>query len=134
MIHSIQTEKEQREWLEQHVSREAVDRLYNKSPEAMESLDREYVEWTREVKRLAGRPVGDPEVQELIGRQMKMNLDFVGTEDIAEFAELAAMDEASFAGIASGTLSSFSPDEEAWLQEVIEYYVQENGFKLPGQD
>ena len=52
LINSIQKETEQRLWLEEYVSKETVDGLYNKPEEESLALDKEFVRLAKEVKRL----------------------------------------------------------------------------------
>ena len=71
LIHSMQTEKEQREWLEQRVSKETVEQLHNKSDEEMLALDKVYVRLANKAKKLAGKPPEDPEVQNMLDEYMR---------------------------------------------------------------
>jgi DNA-binding transcriptional MerR regulator len=128
IIHSIQTEKEQREWLEQYVAPETVSGLFDRPEKEMEQLDSNYVDLVREVKRLVGTtPVDSPEVQKLIDEQMKMNLGFVGTDSFEQLAPLAELDEVKLKELEAMVTSPFTQEEEAWLQAATEYYMKQNG-------
>lgn len=131
VIHSIQTEQEQQEWLQQHISEDAVHQLYNKPIEKMEELDKRSIQLHKEIQRLKGRPVHDPEVQQLVKDQMKMNLAFVGQDNLPDYSGLAALEEEDLQEMQSLTLSPYSPEEEAWLQQAMEYYIAQNGFEFP---
>lgn len=61
LIRNIQTENEQRQWLERHSSKVVVEKMVDKPEEVMIKLDKAFVQLSNHVKRLAGRPVDDPE-------------------------------------------------------------------------
>lgn len=127
IIRSIQTEKEQREWLEQYVSSDAISGLFDRSDEELGDLDRRYVELVHEVKRLAGAPIDDPEVQRLIDEQLKMNIGFVGEESYEALSGLAELDEEKLKELEAIVPSPFTPEEERWLQQAMEHYMKQNG-------
>lgn len=128
LIHSIQTEQEQREWLERHLPSDTVNRLFERAPEELEALDREFIEMAKEVKRLMGRPADDPEVQALIERQMKLSLEFVGRGNMEHLESLAELEESQLAELESMAPSPFSPEEEAWLHQAMVHYADKNGW------
>ncbi|MCR2807900.1 MerR family transcriptional regulator [Paenibacillus soyae] len=127
IIHSIQTEKEQREWLERYVPSEAVSGLYDRSEEELEELDRRYVELVQEVKRLVGTPVEDPAVQQLVDEQLKINIGFVGEDSYEALSGLADLDEEKLKELEALIPTPFTPEEERWLQQAMEHYMKQNG-------
>jgi DNA-binding transcriptional MerR regulator len=131
LIHNIQTEKEQRQWLEQHTSKEVVDELFNKPEEEMIALDKEFIHLSKEVKRLAGKPVHDPEVQELVEKYMKVALEFVSEEAAKAFSGL---DETEIEELKNKFPSPHTKEEEEWLQQAIEYYMIKNNMYEPNVD
>jgi Predicted transcriptional regulators len=131
LIHSIQTEPEQREWLERHLPPDTVNGLFERAPEEMEALDREFIEMAKEVKRLMGRPADDPEVQALIERQMKLSFEFVGSDNMERLESLAELEESQLAELERMTPSPFTPEEEAWLQQAMAHYADKNGWNAP---
>jgi DNA-binding transcriptional MerR regulator len=124
LIQSIQTEKEQRKWLEHYTSKEVAEKLFDQPEEVMISLDKEYIQLSQETKRLAGRPVDDPEVEALVEKYMKTILEFIGKELISAIGNL---DEAEIKTIENKLASPFTQEEEEWLQQVMEHYAMKAG-------
>lgn len=63
LIHNLQTEKEQRQWLEQYVPKELIQSLCHQSEAEMMAIDQEWVHLIQKTKQLPGTPVGHPEVK-----------------------------------------------------------------------
>jgi DNA-binding transcriptional MerR regulator len=124
LIHSMQMEKEQRKWLEERISKEVVDQLYNKSDEEMAALDKVYVRLSKKVKQLVGKPPEDSEVQELIEDYMKVALAFVGDQALDSLSKLDLSEAERFA---EQIPSPFTPEEEEWLMKVMEHYMKQHG-------
>ncbi|MFC3767118.1 MerR family transcriptional regulator [Paenibacillus sp. GCM10012303] len=128
LIHSIQTENEQREWLEGHTSKEIANRLFDQPDDRKLELDKEYLELSGEVKRLFGRPAGVPEVQGLVERYMKASLEFVGEEAMNGFGSLESV---QLEDLENMVVSPFSKEEEDWLNEAMELFMIRNGMIDP---
>ncbi len=125
LLNSIQTEKEQREWLEQQVSKSFADDVFGKSEEEMAKLDQEYVRLSKEAKRLMGKPVDDLEVQDMADRYMKTSLEFVGEGVLSALGQMETIESRQ---LAEKFPSPFTKEEEEWLQRVFEYYMIHNDF------
>ncbi|MEC1023075.1 MerR family transcriptional regulator [Bacillus paralicheniformis] len=125
LLNSIQTEKEQRIWLEQQVSKRFADDVFGKSEDEMAKLDQEYIRLSKEAKRLMGKPVDDPEVQEMADRYMKTSLEFIGEDVLSALGQMETIESQQLAEKFS---SPFTKEEEAWLQQVFEYYMIHNDF------
>jgi DNA-binding transcriptional MerR regulator len=123
LINNMQTEDVQREWLETKTAKEIVDHLFNKSEEEQIELDIMYIQLSKDVKRLAGRPPSDPEVQKLIEDFMKSTLEFVGEEAMYAFG---GMETSEAEELASQFPSPYTREEEEWLNSVMEYYMKQN--------
>ncbi|PFD85311.1 MerR family transcriptional regulator [Bacillus thuringiensis] len=123
LINSIQKENEQRLWLEGYVSKELVDGLYNKPEEEGIALDKEFVRLAKEVKRLFGRQIEDSEVQKLVDEHMKATLKYVGEETMCALGKLENAEEQ----YNNMMPSPYTEEEEAWLNEAMEYYMIRNG-------
>jgi len=124
IIKSIQSEKEQREWLEKHLPTEGVNSLFNKSEEEWIDFDKQNIELSNETRRLAGRAADDPEVQALIEKFMQFNLEFVGEDVMNSFGLLDSIDPKE---IERMTPSPFTQEEEDWLNSAMEYYMRSRG-------
>jgi DNA-binding transcriptional MerR regulator len=130
LINNIQNEEDQRTWLEHFTSKEITDKVYNKSDEENLSLDREFIDLSREVKRLVGKPVHDPEVQELANKHLQASLKYVGEEAMHAFGQLEDEEIRDFQSMMA---SPYTEEEEKWLDQVIEYYMVQNGMYNPNQ-
>ncbi|MDD9784704.1 MerR family transcriptional regulator [Priestia megaterium] len=130
LINNIQNEEDQRTWLEHFTSKEIADKVYNKSDEENLSLDREFIDLSREVKRLVGKPVHDPEVQELANKHLQASLKYVGEEAMHAFGELEDEEIEDFQSMMA---SPYTEEEEKWLDQVIEYYMVQNEMYNPNQ-
>lgn len=131
LINNIQTEKEQRQWLSQYTSEEFIDKLFNKHEEEMVELDKKSIIFFKEVKRLVGRPVDEPEVQALIDQYMQTTLAFVGEESVHAFSDIQNIEPEQ---IESMFASPFSKEEDEWLQQAMEYYMLKNDMYDPNSD
>ena len=130
LINNIQNEQDQRTWLEHFTSKEIADKIYNKSDEENLSLDKEFINLAREVKRLVGKPVHDPEVQELANKHLQASLKYVGEEAMYAFGKL---EDEEIEDFQSMMVSPYTQEEEKWLDQVIEYYMVQNGMYNPNQ-
>ncbi|MED3816244.1 MerR family transcriptional regulator [Priestia megaterium] len=130
LINNIQNEEDQRTWLEHFTSKEIADKVYNKSDQENLSLDREFIDLSREVKRLVGKPVHDPEVQELANKHLQASLKYVGEEAMHAFGELEDEEIEDFQSMMA---SPYTEEEEKWLDQVIEYYMVQNEMYNPNQ-
>ncbi|PGB11234.1 MerR family transcriptional regulator [Bacillus toyonensis] len=130
LINNIQNEKNQRTWLEHFTSKEIADKVYNKTDEENLSLDKEFIDLSRDVKRLVGKPIHDPEVQELANKHLQASLKYVGEEAMHNFGKLEDEEIEDFQCMMA---SPYTKEEERWLDQVIEYYMVQNGMYNPNQ-
>lgn len=129
LINNLQTEKEQRLLLQQHMSKEVVDQLFNKPEEELVALDKEYIELCKKVKQLMGKPVHDPDVQELVFTHIKSSLDFVGEDTMRELGRLEITKAEQ---LENKFPSPFTKEEEEWLQQAMVYYMTHH--EMPDPD
>jgi DNA-binding transcriptional MerR regulator len=127
LINSIQKENEQRLWLEEYVSKEVADGLYNKPEEEGIALDKEFMRLAKEVKRLFGRQIEDSEVQKLVDEHMKATLKYVGEETMYSLGKLENVEEQ----YNNMMPSPYTEEEEAWLNEAMKYFMIQNGLYSP---
>ena len=131
LINSMQTEKHQRLWIEQHTSKKVADQLFTKPEEEMIALDKAFIQFSKEVKRLTGRPVHDPEVQELMDKHMKTTLKFVGEETLYAIQDIEELEKEKLENM---TPSPYTKEEEEWLSQAMDYYMIQNGMYDPKID
>ncbi|WP_449536852.1 MerR family transcriptional regulator [Ferdinandcohnia sp. Marseille-Q9671] len=129
LINSTQTEKEQRLWLEQHTKPDIVEYFYNKSEEERLALDKEFIQLSKEVKRLYGKPVHNLEVQAMIDKYLKASFSFIGEDAMHALAELNLTEtdeELLLMNLEKMAPSPYTAEEEKWLNEAMEYYMSQN--------
>ncbi|MEI4804495.1 MerR family transcriptional regulator [Bacillus sp. FJAT-51639] len=131
LINSMQTEKHHRLWIEQHTSKEVADQLFNKPEEEIIALDKEFIQLSKEVKRLVGRPVHDPEVQRLIDKHMKTTLELVSEEAMHAIQDIEELEKEKLVNMIP---SPYTREEEEWLNQAMEYYMIQNGMNDPKID
>lgn len=118
-IRGMQTEKEQRRWLEEERGSEVTALLFDRPLAQKTELDRLAADFTREIKRRVGEPVDSPEVRELIERYMDSLASLIGDEVITG---LGPPEELDLTGLEPHTAaaSPFSAEEEEWLNRAME--------------
>ncbi|GAA0345268.1 MerR family transcriptional regulator [Bacillus carboniphilus] len=121
LIHNIQSEKDLAKWLEERAPKEVVDHIFNMPEEEKLSMDKLYVRFSKDVKKLYGKPVQDPEVKELITDFMKETMGYIG-DDAAH--ALGEIDSAEAEQLIEQYPSPFTKEEEAWLNQAMEYYME----------
>ncbi|OUA53032.1 MerR family transcriptional regulator [Bacillus thuringiensis] len=124
LIKNIQLDTEHRKWFEQNTSAEITDILFNHPEEVLIKGDKEFTRFVKGVKKLAGKPVEDTEVQELIGKWIK-----VANESLC--STMSQMNEDMIMTIAEAPkeelTSSESPytlEEEEWIERAMNYYFE----------
>ncbi|PLR86556.1 MerR family transcriptional regulator [Bacillus canaveralius] len=133
LINNVQTEKNQRRWLEKHMPQDVVNRLYNKTEEDKVILDKEFIQLSKEVKRLAGKPVDDPEVQDLIEKHMKATVEYIGEDAMQAFAGIETADAEELEKMVM-IPSPYTKEEEDWLNQAMEYYMIQNNLYDPNAE
>ena len=131
LVQNIQTESEQRLWIEQLAPNEVIDQLFDKTEEEMLALDIEFIELSNEIKRLMNRPFDDPEVQKLVEKHMEATMEFVGEEAMGVLGELSELAVEDFEKIIP---SPYTEEEEKWLQQAMEHYMIQVGIYTPDKE
>lgn len=123
LIRSIEWERDNRKWFEQHTSDEVVRVLFDHSKEVLVKGEKDFIRYTKGVKELVGRPVDDPEVQQLMGWWMTIaneeicsTFSIMNEEMVNELEGLGGEEEGEIPP------SPFTEKEEEWLDRVMEYY------------
>ncbi|WP_313430069.1 MerR family transcriptional regulator [Siminovitchia terrae] len=124
LIHGWQTENIQYEWMEQHRLTDIAEELSKKTEEEKITLDQSYIQLAKEVKQLYGRPVEDPEVQEMVKTYLEASLEFLG-EDLIQKLANTDVEELDIQELENSTPSPFTEDEQNWLNQAMEYYTQQ---------
>ncbi len=123
LINSMQTENEQQRWLEQHTTKEVAEQLFNKAEEEKLASDKEFIWFSKEVKRLKGKPFHDQEVQELISKHLKSTFEYVGEEAVSFIQGIEDIEKEK---LINTIPSPYTKEEEDWLNQAMEYYMIHN--------
>ncbi|MCU5275410.1 MerR family transcriptional regulator [Bacillus cereus] len=122
LIKSIQMEKEQRKWIEQYMPNKVAEHINEKLKEDSTASDKEYIRFTKGVKKMVGKPIADPEVQELVGGWMQIaNESICSTMELMDEEMVKQIDEMKKEEFPMPP-SPFTVEEEKWLEQVIDYY------------
>lgn len=140
LISSMQTEHAQREWTEQFVEKDIVENLFLASDEEKMDWERAQLHFYKEVKRLAGRPIEDDEVQHLLQMYFSRVLKVLGLEEIHEvidiFQEVESVEDIDEEALTAylDELEKLVPTpltkrEEKWLDRAMEYFIENSAAK-----
>ncbi len=66
LIYGMNTEHTHKEWTERHKLTDIVEEISKKSEEDKIALDKTFIQLSKKVKQLNGKPVEDSKVQEMI--------------------------------------------------------------------
>lgn len=124
LIHSMRTEHIQEEWMNRHMLTDVVEELSKKSEEDKISLDKTFIQLSKEVKQLYGKPVEDPKVQEMIMNYIKASFSFLGENLMKKLAD-TNIEELDIQELENMIPSSFAENEQKWLNEAMEYYMKQ---------
>ncbi len=128
LIHGMQTEDIQNEWMERHKLTDIVAELSKKTEEEKITLDQSYIQLAKEVKQLYGRPVEDPEVQQMVKTSLEASFKFLGDDLMQKLAD-TDVEELDIQELESMTFSPFTEDEQNWLNQAMEYYMKQAGME-----
>lgn len=123
LIHGIQTENIQKEWMERHMLADVMEELSNKTEEEKITLDQTFIQLAKEVKQLYGKPVEDLKVQEMIKTYIEASFKFLGDNLMERLAE-TNVEELDVQELENMT-SPFTEDEQDWLNQAMEYYMKQ---------
>lgn len=124
LIQTFHTEERQTDWMEQHNLTHIAEKLDQKSEEDIFSLDRSFVQLTKEVKQLYGKPVEDPKVQEMVKLYVEASFAFLGEELIQKLAE-ADVEDTDIQELENLAPSPFTEEEQQWLNQAMEYHIKQ---------
>jgi F0F1-type ATP synthase delta subunit len=110
--------------MERHMLTDVVEELSKKSEEDKITLDKTYIQMSKKVKRLYGKPIEDPEVQEMIKTYIEESLAFLG-EDLMQKLADTNMEELDIQEIENMTPSPFTEEEQQWINQAMEFYMKQ---------
>lgn len=124
LIYGMQTEKIQKEWMEQHNLTDVIEDLSKKTEEEKITLDQTFIQLANEVKNLYGKPVKDPKVQEMINKYLEATFEFLDEDMIQKLAD-ADVEELDLQQLEDMTPSPFTEDEQEWFNQAMEHYMEQ---------
>ncbi|MEJ9233179.1 MerR family transcriptional regulator [Peribacillus butanolivorans] len=124
LIYGMHTEHTHKEWMERHMLTAAVEELSKKSEEDKIALDKTFIQLSKEVKQLYGKPVEDSKVQGMIKDYLEASFSFIGEDLMQKLADVN-VEELDIQELENKTLSPFTEDEQKWLNQAMEYYMKQ---------
>ncbi|MFJ7953449.1 MerR family transcriptional regulator [Lysinibacillus sp. NPDC096418] len=118
LIHGMQAEKIQKEWMERHNLTDIIEDLSKKTEEEKLTLDQTNIQLANEVKILYGKPVKEPEVQEMISRYLEATFEFLGEDMMHKLADVD-VEELDLQQLEDMIPSPFTEDEQEWNRVLI---------------
>lgn len=125
LIQGLPTVNIQKEWMERHKLTDVVEGLSKKPVEESINLDKTFVQMSKRVKQLYGKPVEDTEVQEMVASYVEATFSFLG-EDLMQKLANVNVEEQDLQELENMTPSPFTENEQKWLIQAIEYYMQQS--------
>lgn len=128
LIHGMRTEHIQEEWMDRHMLTDVVEELSKKSEEDRISLDKTFIQLSKEVKQLYGKPVEDPKVQSMIKNYIEASFSFLGEKLMQKLAD-SNIEELDIQELENMTPSPFTEDEQKSLNQAMEYYMKQEAME-----
>lgn len=129
LIHMIQKEDEQKEWLKTIFDEEKVQKMYLHSDEKQKQIEKSFLEFSSTLKSLYGKDPKCYEIQQLISEYIQLTEEVSGM-DITTFLEDIPenIDEDPWL-----FPSPFTKEEEEWLAKAFDFYLTKIGVNLNGR-
>ncbi|HHK5551237.1 MerR family transcriptional regulator [Bacillus anthracis] len=124
LIYGMNTEHTHKEWTERHKLTDIVEEISKKSEEDKIALDKTFIQLSKKVKQLYGKPVEDSKVQEMIKEYIEESFSFLN-EDLIQKLANTSVEELDMQELENMIPSPFAEDEQKWLNEAMEYYVKQ---------
>ncbi|MCD9103120.1 MULTISPECIES: MerR family transcriptional regulator [Bacillus] len=124
LIYGMNTEHTHKEWTERHKLTDIVEEISMKSEEDKIALDKTFIQLSKKVKQLNGKPVEDSKVQEMIKEYIEESFSFLN-EDLIQKLANTSVEELDMQELENMIPSPFAEDEQKWLNEAMEYYMKQ---------
>ncbi|PEZ60569.1 MerR family transcriptional regulator [Bacillus anthracis] len=119
LIYGMNTEHTHKEWTERHKLTDIVEEISKKSEEDKIALDKTFIQLSKKVKQLYGKPVEDSKVQEMIKEYIEESFSFLN-EDLIQKLANTSVEELDMQELENMIPSPFAEDEQKWLNEAME--------------
>ncbi len=124
LIYGMNTEHTYKEWMKRHELTDIVEELSKKSEEDKAALDKTFIQLSKKVKQLYGKPVEDSKVQEMIKEYIEESFSFLNEGLIQKLAN-TSVEELDMQELENMIPSPFAEDEQKWLNQAMEYYMKQ---------
>ncbi|MCI3921251.1 MerR family transcriptional regulator [Paenibacillus sp. TRM 82003] len=124
LVRNMQQEKDQQAWLAEQVSETVAGKLFGQSEADRIALDKRFLDFTKDVKRLSGRAPDDPEAEAFIASYLHFVYELVGQDGVEALKRIEADRVAELEGMLQ---TPFTAKEEAWVQRAVEVYLGKHG-------
>lgn len=124
LINSIQMEKEHKEWISENLPKQFNDILSSISEEQGVEIEKLYLSITLKLKKLIFTDPMSDEVIDVIDELFQLVTDIIGEDYLSIITSIEAADVPENDWLFP---FPFSKEEELWLNEAIELYLQKRG-------
>ncbi|WP_026690362.1 MerR family transcriptional regulator [Alteribacter aurantiacus] len=124
LIHETHMENMHKEWMEQHRLTDVAKEIEKKPVDDKLALDQTFIQLSKNVKQLYGKPVDDPNVQAAVKDYLEASFAFFG-EDLMQKLADTEMEEQDIQQLENMAPSPFTEEEQIWLTEAMDYYVKQ---------
>lgn len=127
LIHNIHKEEEQKEWFTNYLPKEAVEKMFDLPEEKYMELNNEITSLFSELKAAYGQDPESPYVQALLKQYFDLALViYPETFELMENLEKQEIESIEDEDMQLFP-SPFSPEEEKWLVQALQYYWDTRG-------
>jgi len=124
LIYNMKVEHKHEEWMERHSLTDITEELSIKSEEDKITLDKTFIQLSKEMKQLYGKPIDDSKVQEMVKNYLDSIFSFLGDDLIQKLAD-TNVEELDIQELEYMTTSPFTEDEQKWFNQAIEFYMKQ---------
>lgn len=124
LIYNMKVEHKHEEWIEHHRLTDITEELLIKSAEDKIMLDKTFIQFSKEMKQLYGKPIDDSKVQEMVKNYLDSIFSFLGDDLIQKLAN-TNLEELDIQELENMTTSPFTEDEQKWFNHALEFYMKQ---------
>lgn len=130
LIRNMQQERDQRAWVSRHLSEKVASTMFNQSVNEMVELDRQFINFMKEVKRLADTPPDSPQVEAVIGSYLELVFHYIDQEVIDRVKQIESEQLTQFDQLVK---MPFTNEEVEWIEQAINHYMNKYGVPQGGE-
>lgn len=130
LIRNMQQERKQRAWVSRYLSEKVASSMFNQSVNEMVEMDRQFINFMKEVKRLADTPTDSPEVEAVIGSYLEFVFHYIDQEVIERVKQIESEQLTQFDQLVK---MPFTDEEVEWIERAITHYMNKYGITQGGE-